>query len=168
MSIHLTKWRMFVAIALAVLLLDQVSKAWIVSALELYETVPLIEPVLSITRTENMGIFLGLGSGLGSPVFFVLSLAITLVIVYLYRDLPEDATFQKIGLSLAMGGGVGNMLDRLQHGVVIDFVHITIPNVLSNVSNFADHALTLGVIIMFVDGVRWELQNSKPRVEESV
>ena len=70
-------------------------------------------------------------------------------------------------LSLVVGGGVGNILDRLQHGVVIDFVHIVIPNVLSNVSNFADHALVIGVIILIIDSVWTERQKPKPIVEET-
>lgn len=167
MSIRLTKWRIFAAIVAAVLLLDQVSKAWVISTLALYESIPLIEPVLYLTRSENTGAAFGIGGG-ASPLFLLLSIGIMLVVLYFYWRLEETAYIQYLALSLVVGGGIGNVLDRLQHGVVIDFVHIIIPNVLSNVSNFADHALVIGVIILLLDSLRSERQKPKPAVEEPV
>ena len=167
MSIRLTKWRIFAAIFAAVLLLDQISKARILSTLALYESVPLIPPVLYLTRTENTGAAFGIGGG-ASSIFLVLSIGITLVILYFYRRLAEDVYLQHLALSLVVAGAVGNVLDRLQHGFVVDFVHIIIPNVLSNVSNFADHAVTVGVILLLVDSVRTERQKPKSSVDRAV
>lgn len=164
-AIRLTKWRIFAVVFVAVLLLDQVAKAWVISTLDLYESVPLIPPVLYMTRTENTGIAFGIGGG-ASPIFLLLAIGIMLVVLYFYWSLAEDVYIQHLALSLVVGGGVGNILDRLQHGVVIDFFHIIIPGVLSNVSNFADHALVIGVIILLIDSIRAERQTPKPAVEE--
>jgi signal peptidase II len=54
-------------------------------------------------------------------------------------------------MGLICGGALGNVLDRLQHGFVVDFIHYQIPGVISNVSNLADHAIVLGVILIYVD-----------------
>jgi signal peptidase II len=164
-AIRLTKWRIFAVIVVAVLLLDQLSKAWILSNFDLYESVPLIEPVLYLTRSENTGVAFGIGGG-ASPIFLLLAIGIMLVVLFFYWRLEDHVYIQHLALSLVIGGGVGNVLDRLQHGVVIDFVHIVIPNVLSNVSNFADHALVIGVIILLIDSVWTERQKSKLPVEE--
>lgn len=155
MSIRLTKWRILGVIVAAVLLLDQLAKGWILANFDLYTSVPLIPPVLYITRSENTGAAFGIGGG-ASPVFLLLSAVITVAILYFYRQSQANAILQHVALSLIVGGALGNVLDRLQHGVVVDFVHIIIPGVISNVSNFADHAITLGVILLLVDSLRGE------------
>lgn len=155
MSIRLTKWRILALVVALVLLIDQVSKAWIVSTFDLYSSMPLLPPVLYITRSENTGGAFGIGSG-SSAVFFLLSLAIMSGILYFYSRADRNAILQHFAFSLILGGALGNALDRLQHGVVIDFVHIIIPNVLSNVSNFADHALSIGVVLLLIDSFRPE------------
>lgn len=165
MAIRLTKWRIFAFVVVAVLLLDQVSKAWVIASMDLYESIPLIPPVLYLTRSENTGVAFGIGGGAG-PFFLLLAMGIMLVVLYFYSRLAEDVYIQHVALSLVIGGGIGNVLDRLQHGVVIDFVHISIPGVLSNVSNFADHALVIGVIILLIDSIRAERQTPRPVVEE--
>jgi len=165
-SIRLTKWRILAVIVIAVLLLDQISKALILAKLALYQSVEIMPPVLYITRSENTGAAFGIGGG-ASEVFLLLSLGIMLVILYFYRQAEAKAYLQHLALSLVLGGALGNVLDRVQHGVVIDFVHIVIPNVISNVSNFADHAITLGVILLLWDSLRAERRKTPaPTLEE--
>lgn len=166
MAIRVTKWRIFAVVVLAVLLIDQVAKAWVISTLDLYESVPLIPPVLYITRSENTGVAFGIGGGAG-PIFLLLAIGIMLVVLYFFWRLAENVYLQHVALSLVIGGGIGNIIDRLQHGVVVDFVHINIPGVLSNVSNFADHALVIGVILLLIDSFRPEAQKLPPAVEET-
>jgi signal peptidase II len=154
-SIRITKWRLLGLIVALVLLIDQLSKAWVLSTFALYSSTPLIPPVLYLTRSENTGAAFGIGTG-SSAMFFLLSLAIMSGILYFYRQAKANAWLQHVALSLILGGALGNALDRAQHGVVIDFVHFIIPNVISNVSNFADHAISIGVVLLLIDSFRPE------------
>ncbi len=149
------RWRWFVPIVSLVLLLDQISKNWILANLELYESIPVLPPFVQITRSYNTGIAFGIGDSLGNW-YVLLIIPICLVVFYLFLNAPAHATTQQIGLSLVLGGAVGNLIDRLQHGVVIDFVHLILPDVISNVSNFADHAIVIGALLVLFDNIRQE------------
>lgn len=149
----LRKWLPLVLIVPGMILLDQVSKTWVQANLELYESIELLPPVLYITRSYNTGVAFGIGSGSGGFVL-VLSLVITLVLLYFYIRSEAQAHWQHIGLSLIVGGAGGNIIDRFLHGLVIDFVHFVIPDLISNVSNFADHAIVIGVAVLIINDIR--------------
>jgi signal peptidase II len=61
------------------------------------------------------------------------------------------------------GGAIGNALDRLEYGAVIDFIHYTIPGVISNVSNLADHAIVFGVLLLVLESWRGDEHQAKER-----
>lgn len=137
-----------------ILALDQFSKLWVVNNLELGETLvidPALQPFLQITRTTNTGIAFGIGAG-GGQIFLVLSIIVTIVLVVMYLQSESAARLQQIALSIVIAGALGNIIDRARLGHVIDFVHVEIPNAISNVSNFADHAVVIGVIVLLIDG----------------
>jgi signal peptidase II len=151
----MARWRLLLPIGGSVLLLDQISKNWILANLELYESLPVLPPFVQITRSYNTGVAFGIGESLGNW-YVLLIIPICLGVLYLFVNAPANATRQHIGLSLVLGGAVGNLIDRIQHGVVIDFVHLILPNVISNVSNFADHAIVIGALLLLVDSVLQE------------
>ncbi len=148
----MNKWARFLGIAAAVFLLDQVSKQWVLDTFALGESVPLLPPFLRLTYSTNTGAAFGIFPE-GSAFFTVLAALISLAIVVYAARTPANAWLLHVGLGLVAGGALGNIIDRLQHGHVIDFVHIVLPNVLSNVSNFADHAIVLGVGVLLLDSV---------------
>ena len=151
-----------------IILLDQLSKAWIIANFEVGEGFPILPPLLHVRRSINTGIAFGIGEG-GSAIFLILSLMIVLVLLWMYGRSKAEALLQHIALALVIGGALGNAVDRIQHGHVVDWVYIDIPSLVSNVSNFADHAIVIGVLILLVDGYLQERrEKEKAKVEESM
>jgi signal peptidase II len=144
------RWAPALLIVSAVLLLDQISKAWVLGRLALYESLPLLPPVLFVTYSQNTGAAFGMFAQAGDLLLLVAVVVVVGLLVYYGRTAPE-ALWTRVGIALVCGGALGNVIDRLQHGFVVDFVHVVIPNVLSNVSNFADHSIAIGVVVWFYD-----------------
>lgn len=169
----LKKYLPLLFVASLILALDQISKAWVISNFAMGEGFSILAPFLQITRSMNTGIAFGIGEG-GSMIFLLLSLIIIIVLLGLYARSTPEALIQHFGYSLVVGGALGNAIDRLQHGHVVDFVHISIPNIVSNVSNFADHAIVLGVLLLVLDGFLQErrektkIASSTANTEETV
>lgn len=164
-SRHLRRWLLLVGVALAVIAVDQLSKGLVVARLDLGESravIPALSPYFQFTRSFNTGAAFGLLAGVGG-VFLVLALVIVAGLVLFYPRVPDEAGPTRLALGLVCGGALGNALDRLQHGHVVDFIHYQIPGLISNVSNLADHAIVLGVIIILLDS--WRLDRHKARRE---
>lgn len=156
------KWLPLPLIVIAALLIDQLSKAWIVNNLEMGETwlvFPALHPYLQVTRSFNTGIAFGIGSG-GSTIFLVLSVIIVGGLLAFYAMTPPEMRVQRWALALVIGGALGNIIDRVRFGHVVDFVHVVVPGIISNVSNFADHMIVIGVIVLLIDQLRHDLQAS--------
>jgi signal peptidase II len=153
MSLSLRKWSPLVVLVTLILAVDQLTKNWVIETLVMGETreiAPWLSPYLQLTRSYNTGIAFGLGSG-GSGIFLVLSLLIIGGLLFYYAQSPRRADMQHIALGMVIGGALGNVIDRIQHGHVVDFVHVVIPGMVSNVSNIADHVIVIGVIVLIID-----------------
>jgi signal peptidase II len=156
------KWLPLVLLGSVVILIDQLSKAWVVDNFAVGTGFSILPPFLYLTRSINTGVAFGIGEG-SSTFFLVLATLIVIVLFWMYRQSKADALLQHIALALILGGALGNVIDRIQHGHVVDFVHVVLPNLVSNVSNFADHAIVLGVPLMLLDGF---LQERKEKAAE--
>jgi signal peptidase II len=164
----LKKWLPLILVSSLVILIDQISKAWVVANFELGSGFAILAPVLYITRSINTGVAFGLGEG-GNQFFLILVLLLISGLLWMYAQSKADAVLQHISLALIIGGALGNLIDRIQHGHVVDFVHIVLPNIVSNVSNLADHAIVIGVPLMLLDGIlqeRKEKAVAKLKTEE--
>ncbi len=164
MTLHPRKWLLlFVGVALA-LLIDQGAKGWVLANMQEGEMILLadgLHPYLQLTRTANTGIAFGIGSG-GSEIFLILSLIITAGLLFYYSRTRPDALLEQIGLTLVIGGALGNVIDRIRFGHVVDFFHIRIPPLgISNVSNFADHMIVIGVVVLLLASILYERHNKR-------
>ena len=134
----------------AVVAADQLSKLLVIEYLAPVEQVKLIDGVLHLTYVENRGAAFGMLSD-HRWVFMVLSVAaIAALVIYLWKSRPRD---RLLTLSLAMiaGGGIGNMIDRMVYGYVVDFIDVTA--VWDYVFNVADSAVCVGcglIILWFI------------------
>lgn len=141
-------WLGPVAIAATILTLDQVTKAWVLETLGTVEgaTRPLLGDWLSLTLIHNTGIAFGMFD-IGFPHFFtVTSIIISLGAMYFYRyHLPSPHLLPQICLGLIVGGAIGNIIDRLRFGYVIDFIHV---HWFPGIFNIADSSITVGVAIL--------------------
>ena len=143
------RWLWFAVLVLA---LDQGSKAWIISHLELYQTVTLA-PFLEIIRTHNTGAafsFLAGASGWQRWLFIGLGVTVSIAVpVWLRKTNP--APLVAAGLSFIVGGALGNVIDRVWHGHVIDFVHFHYRSFDFPAFNVADSSITLGAAFLILD-----------------
>lgn len=141
--------------ALLVLAADQVSKAWIVQGLRLPElgSVSLL-PVLNLTWVENRGITFGLLNGAGGfgPVLLtVVALAVVAALgVWLWR---AERVLVAAALGAVAGGAIGNVIDRLRFGYVVDFIHAHAWGWSWYVFNLADAAIVCGVAALVLDSM---------------
>ncbi|MDH5174157.1 MAG: signal peptidase II [Elusimicrobiota bacterium] len=130
-------------IALILLFVDQLSKYVIRQNMSLAESIPVINRVFHITYVENKGIAFGLFPQ-GHFLFIVISLIIILAIVFFARKKIIKSLKEKVCLGLVLGGALGNLVDRLRFGFVIDFLDFRIWPVF----NLADSGVCIGGILM--------------------
>lgn len=150
------KWIALFAIIIGVLLVDQITKRFVIDTMFVGETqqpIPFLVPYFQLTRSENTGASFGFLPQAGD-LFLVIAVVVVGAMLYYYPRVAPNARLTRFAIGMICGGALGNALDRLQHGHVIDFIHYQIPNLISNVSNLADHAIVLGVILIFVDSWR--------------
>ena len=139
---------------LAVIALDQITKVVVSRILQLHETVPVIRGLFNLVHLRNRGIAFGLLNRPGNDyVFYLLTIvtigAVLLMLFWFTRLRDEDRRI-KFGLSLIMGGAVGNLIDRLRLKEVIDFLDFHIGPYHWPAFNVADSAITVGTIWLAV------------------
>lgn len=164
-NLNLRRWLLLIVIALAVIAVDQGSKRLVVERLDLGESrrpIPALSPFFQITRSYNTGAAFGFLPEVGD-LFIFIAIGVVIALAIFYPRLPPEATPTRLALGLVVGGALGNALDRLQYGHVVDFIHYQIPGLISNVSNLADHAVVLGVIIILIDS--WRLDRIAAQAE---
>jgi signal peptidase II len=157
------RWSLLIVVAVAVLVLDQFSKWVIANTIVPYDSVPLLPPVLYLTHSYNTGAAFGVFPDAGI-FFLVMAIVIVTFMLFTYPKIKSPIT--RIAIGLVIGGALGNVADRIQYGHVIDFVHIIVPGIVSNVSNFADHAIVLGVIVFAIENWREERQEKRRKALE--
>jgi signal peptidase II len=136
----------FLLPALAVLILDQVSKQilW-----QLGKNFDLIDGFLRITLVKNSGAAFGMLQG--GRVFLIISSVIaSLAIIFLAERLPKEETTRRVLLGLILGGALGNLVDRIYPGQVIDFIDMGLGTARWPVYNFADAAVTVGGVLLIL------------------
>ncbi len=151
--------RLLISIALPVVAIDQLIKFIVSSALPLggaWSPLPGPNPFVQIIHTYNTGVAFGLFQNL-SAVFTILPLIVSGVIIVYAGRLRADQKFMAIALGFMLGGALGNLIDRLRIGHVIDFFDIGI-GALRNASNVADWCIVLGVILLAIAMWREERQ----------
>jgi signal peptidase II len=136
------------------IVLDQLTKIWIAANFQLYETRPVL-PVLSITRAHNTGAafsFLAGAAGWQRWVFVTLALGVSVVIgVWLRRLDGRRQRMLASALALIMGGALGNVIDRLRLGHVVDFVLAHWQGHYFPAFNVADSCITIGAGLLLLD-----------------
>lgn len=152
------------ALAALVLVLDQASKLAVLRLLEPYQAVPLI-PGFNLTLAFNRGAsfsFLADAGGWQRWLFSAISLAASVVIVVLLRRTAPADRLNAGGLSLVLGGAVGNLIDRLWLGHVVDFLDVYYGASHWPAFNIADSAITVGAGLLLLGMWRQERATSQP------
>ena len=148
----------YVWIMAAIVAFDQASKLIVDRWMALHESLEVIDGYLRLTYVRNRGAAFGILSDAELPyqsvLFSVLSLAaLAAIAVYAWR-LPVESRLPKTALALIMGGAVGNLIDRMRLGYVIDFVDAHVGTYHWPAFNVADSAISIGVVLLIVDMLR--------------
>jgi signal peptidase II len=145
-------------VAGAIVALDQVAKALVDRYMDLHESHTLVEGLARLTYVQNRGAAFGILSDADLPyqsvLFSIVSIiALGAIAVYAWR-LPITSRLPQIALALIMGGAVGNLLDRMRLGYVIDYVDVYWGRHHWPAFNVADSAISIGVVLLVLDILR--------------
>jgi signal peptidase II len=135
--------------ALGILLLDQWTKWLVVSKMRLYESIPVIDGFFYITSHRNRGAAFGILQNQQWLFITITVVVIGFVMVYLWQ-LKSERPLMSFSFSLILGGAVGNLVDRVRHGEVVDFLHFQFGSYHYPIFNVADSAIVVGVVILLL------------------
>ncbi|MDP1777035.1 MAG: signal peptidase II [Brevundimonas sp.] len=151
--------------ALIVIILDQLTKAWVMGGLDLREMghIPVWSPLFNLTWVENRGVSFGL-FGDGSARWMLSAFSVAVAGILGWWALRADRRLLITAIGLIMGGALGNVIDRIRFGYVVDFLDFSGPHFFLGsmkinfpwIFNVADSAICVGVILLILDSVRVE------------
>lgn len=137
----------------AVIVTDQITKFLIQANLPLKKSIVVFDGFFHITHIRNTGGAFGLLSEMNNLFFMTASsIALLIVVLYLVR-VSSDNPWLIVSLSLIFGGALGNMIDRVRFGEVIDFIDLFYRDYHWPAFNIADSSITIGVFIFFIDTI---------------
>jgi signal peptidase II len=150
-ALSLKKYLQLAVIAGVVVLVDQITKFIILKTLPLYYSITVIPDFFDLTHIHNTGGAFGFLSGNTSNIqrlaFLLASSAAIGLIFYFYKKTPHTHRFLLSGLALILGGAIGNLIDRIRLGRVVDFLDFYVGNLHWPAFNVADSAVSVGMII---------------------
>ncbi len=153
-------------VVISVVVCDRITKNLAIANLSRHALVPVWEGIVTLEYTENLGAFLGLGARLPAQVRTVFGIGVTgvfIIAAVVYAIRTRDTRLpQLISLSCVVGGGIGNLIDRIWNGgAVPDFVVLSLGPLHTGVFNLADVAVTLGALAFAWIGLREEPKHSQ-------
>ena len=144
---------LLLGIIFAIIAFDQWSKWLIKSSFRLYQSQPVIEDFFHLTYVTNEGMAFGLTLPGGKHVLLILTILLTGFIAgYLWNE-RNGHPYIKYGLALILSGAIGNLIDRLIYGKVVDFVDIMIGDFHWYIFNVADTSVTLGMCLFVLHSI---------------
>ncbi|MDD2463280.1 MAG: signal peptidase II [Desulfobulbus sp.] len=155
----------FFTIILAVICLDQASKFWVMQHFLLHESRVVIPDLFNLTYLTNNGAAFSILAGqpaLWRQVFFLCTAAVALVFIWIaQRSYGRRSLWYTVALSLIAGGALGNIIDRLRFGFVIDFLDVYVGSHHWPAFNIADSAITVGVLVFILTNLLFDREGSQ-------
>ena len=148
----LNRW---LSLSALVIVLDQLSKAWITRHFAFGETLPVLS-VFDLVLTHNTGAafsFLNDAGGIQRWLFSIIAIAASAWIIWLLRKHSKELLFA-FALSMILGGALGNLIDRLAYGYVVDFLSFHWDEHYFPAFNLADSSITCGAFLLIVDSLK--------------
>ena len=145
------KWKIVGGWVAAIVIVDQITKAIVDRTMSLHHSIPIVDGLFNLTYVRNTGAAFGIFAG-SHEVFrrpFLIGVSIIAIgfIFVMLRRLREDATGLVVALAFILGGAIGNLIDRIAHGEVIDFLDLYWSNYHWPAFNVADSFISIGVTI---------------------
>jgi signal peptidase II len=151
--------------ALAVVLMDQISKYIVTRSITFHESIPVISGFFSLVHTRNRGMAFGLMNQPGSDFSFYFlvtaTIAAVILLLFWFTKLKDEERRLIFGLSLILGGAIGNLIDRLRLREVIDFLDFHVGTYHWPAFNLADSAITLGTFWVAISLLLYNPKSSK-------
>jgi signal peptidase II len=134
------------------LILDQASKSWVAAKLGLYETIKVIPGFFNVTHVRNKGAIFGVFNHLPGNTMALLLLALSLLAFFLvlayFIKTPPEQKLTRFTLALVMAGALGNQIDRVFRGTVVDFLEFHVRRFYWPTFNVADSCVTVGAVLL--------------------
>ena len=148
-------WLKWFALAATILLLDQLTKLWVMAEFSLGES-RYVNGIFNLVRAHNEGAAFGFLSDAGGWqrwLFSIISIVVSVVIAVWLTRLPRQRVLEALALSLILGGALGNLYDRLILGYVVDFLDFHWAGWHFAAFNVADMAISVGAVLIIIDGL---------------
>lgn len=149
-----TRYAGAIAVVAAIVLLDQATKALVMRSFRLHESVPVIPHLFNLTYVRNPGAAFGFlaqqPAAFRSVFFIVVSIVALALLTRMYATAPPGARPLRAGLLLVLAGALGNFIDRLRSGEVIDFLDFYLGDWHWPAFNVADSSITVGVALLLL------------------
>ena len=144
--------------SIIVLIIDQAIKFYLSSKMSIYQSIVLVKNFLSITYVHNTGAAFSLFRGNTILLIIVGIVAVIALLVYIF-NYTHLKDFNIFTYSLLLGGILGNLVDRILHGYVIDYIGLNIFGYHFPIFNFADMCIVISVLLIFLFEVKGDLWN---------
>jgi len=150
---NMSRYRLFAIVATVVVILDQATKLHIDYHFDLYESVPIIPGMFSLTYIRNQGAAFGIlaDSAIRVPFFISVSILAITGILWFLKQRSNEQRLGNFGLALIFSGALGNLIDRVRMGEVIDFIDVFWRQYHWPAFNVADSAITVGVVLLIFE-----------------
>jgi signal peptidase II len=150
----MNRWRLLGIVTAVILILDQATKLYVDARFALYESVPVIPGWFHLTYIRNQGAAFGIlsNSAVRVPFFIAVAIVALLAILWYFRQLRADQQLAAFALALIFSGAIGNLVDRVRLGEVIDFLDVFWRHHHWPAFNVADSAICVGVALLI-----WEM-----------
>ncbi|MEG6617096.1 signal peptidase II [Peptococcaceae bacterium 1198_IL3148] len=140
-------------IAVAVLFIDLLSKHIVQSSMELNQSIPVVENIFHLTYILNPGAAFGMLAN-QTTFFIVITVAIIIGMMVFYKHIRREGLLVQLALGMIAGGALGNLIDRLRYGKVVDFLDFRVWPIF----NLADTAIVMGVALVIWQMLKGELK----------
>ena len=140
-------------VSAVMVLADQISKTVVRNTMSLYESIPVIPEFFHLTYVTNDGMAFGINFPLGIYVFSAISIIFTGFLFWYLWSIKDDEIVVRTGVALILAGAIGNLIDRIFLGEVVDFLDFMIGNFHWYVFNLADSCVTVGLGFVLYDSL---------------
>jgi signal peptidase II len=157
------KYLVLLALTPLILVIDQLTKLYIDGSMKLYQSIPVIDGLFSITYLRNRGAAFSFLSDASwrLPFFLIATVIAVIAILVAFKKLRDDQRFAAVSLTMILAGAVGNLIDRVRMGEVIDFLDVYWKSHHWPAFNVADSAICVGVAMLALDMFREEKRLKK-------